>query len=305
MTDKKELKDLLNKALRDLVPSPFGDSFPTKEIIEKAYHLIKLGADPLTASSRSPQYNILNHLIIFGDVEWFKKFWEEFEFDNLDGERSNAFDFAIDFRKSEIVRFLIQKQNISQERIQNGFSKICTTNPSNIEETIELAKVLIENGAKIFQKKWPKEDLAFCASYFIGDNAFRQFLKKEREKEEREKEEREKEEREKEEREKEEREKEEREKEEREKEEKKVKNNIPSEKVNQNTDTFMKDNLALIQTLNILAIKNGELTKYNEELAKKNEELAKQNKELVKQNEELNRRYTELEVQMQILQYES
>ena len=275
MTDKKELKDLLNKELSQLISVD-----PTKETIEKAYHLIKLGADPFTHSNiPSSAYNIFAHVIEFGDVEWFKKFLEEFEFDlnNLDRARSKAFDFAILHKKSDIVRFLIQKQNISQERIQKEFYKICTTYSPKIEETIALAKVLIENGAKIYQLN-QREDLAYYAS-LTGVNAFTKYLEKERE---------------------------------REKEENKVKNNIPLEKANQNAETFMKDNLALIQSLNIVAIKNGELTKYNEELAKQNEELAKQNdelakqkEELVKQNEQLDKLYTELGVQMQILQYES
>lgn len=178
VNDKKDLKELLDCELRHLLSNK-----TTKESVQSAYYLVKLGADRHTHFSNPDRCPLLTSVVHFGDLEWFKKFVEEFNFDAkiLDYE----LDEAISCRRVEIVRWLIQKLQISQEDLKNKFYRLCTYNQNSLADSaIEIAKVFFEFGASIHYESYSCENMAQCARNCMReDNAFCQFLKEKEEEE--------------------------------------------------------------------------------------------------------------------------
>ena len=168
------IKEFLNQELMYVL----NHQLPCKEEIERAYHLIKLGANPLITLSGGS--NILRIVICYGDIEWFKKFVSEFKFDlnnldNMKDNQSSAFNAACVLLKPEIAEWLIKNHNISKETIQEKLYELCTSAKCKEKGSVEIAKVLIENGAKVQYKTFKTVNLL----QRVGENpTLFEFLKK-------------------------------------------------------------------------------------------------------------------------------
>lgn len=177
--DKKEIiHEFLNTELKALLNIPN----PSRELIERAYYLIKVGANPLETSGRG-SYNILKDVIAYGDIEFFKTFVKEFKFDlndltGLNDKQSSAFHVACLYLKPEIARWLIKNHNISKETIQEELHDLCTYRCTQ-KGALEMAEVLIENGAKIHYTKFQKENVLHKIVGYMGkDTKVYDYLKK-------------------------------------------------------------------------------------------------------------------------------
>ena len=146
---------------------------PTKEIIDKAYYMIKLGVCHYTRAKDHPYYHtILCPIIKLGDVDLFKKFVEEFDFDleDIGDDHGDAFNFAVEYSATAIVAWLLEKNHVSKDGIQAGFIRLCTQiNLVSNSKAIEMAKILIKYGADVSQQlSNPSKSLVKQVYYAVG-----------------------------------------------------------------------------------------------------------------------------------------
>ena len=148
--------------------------------------MIKLGVDPFTTGEYYLDRNILTSVIELGDVNWFKKFVQEFKFDinNINTSGASAFKVAATFFSIEILNWLLENNNISELCVQKELTRLCTKHHLMTQKkAIELAKILIKYGAKVqvtILKGIVVTTLMGEALSLVGPNhPFFQFLKEE------------------------------------------------------------------------------------------------------------------------------
>lgn len=136
---EKQIKNLLLKS-------------PTKENIESVYHMLKLGADPLTANDH--QYHVLKYVITFGDLPTFLKFVNEFKYDlelsHVD-TYNTPFDYAVNYLALDIIKWFLDSKKLLPQKIQSALPRFCTFHfPPELEEkAVQVIKLFIENGANL------------------------------------------------------------------------------------------------------------------------------------------------------------
>ena len=162
---------------------------PTKEIVEKAYEMIQLGVDPLTTLKIFPWCNILETVIRLGDLNWFKKFVQEFKFDlNNIGEvfalephaNYSAFALAMHYDAPDIVEWLIENNYVPTERIQYEFRRLFSKGYHIFnEKAVELADILLKHGADVrIRLQYPEMTLVQDLEQRLGhEHAFYKFIK--------------------------------------------------------------------------------------------------------------------------------
>ena len=157
----EEFKTKLAQELTPLFKELINIDPPTKEIIDKAYYMIKLGVHPGTRVKDHAYYpTILSPIIKLGDVDLFKKFVKEFYFDleDIGDDYSHLFNLALQYSATDIVAWLIEKNHVSADDIQEGFIKLCTrVNLMSDYKAIDMAKILIKYGADIYNKSLIKQ----------------------------------------------------------------------------------------------------------------------------------------------------
>lgn len=117
--DKKTFKEILGDQFRNLLQCSSLD----EEAIEKAYHLIKLGADPYITLWTYENYNIMSFMIKQDNIKWVIRFVQEFKFDLscLDFQNHTALYIAIKFLAINVTKWLIENVYVTQAQF-NGLS---------------------------------------------------------------------------------------------------------------------------------------------------------------------------------------
>lgn len=169
-----DLKTNLTQALREQILFK-----PTsKENVEKAYHMLKLGVDPLTGDNNGHYYNVLNKVIELGDLEWFKKFVSEFKFDldHISGSictpDNSAFGVASRLGATAILEWLIEHHNVPKTSIQLALNVRCTNiDLMRCPSSTKIAEILVKHGASVCQMTYNNLTLAENVAYKIGRNS--------------------------------------------------------------------------------------------------------------------------------------
>ena len=129
---------------------------PTHEDIDQIYYMIKLGANPSTTCENRPYYNVLKHVIIFGDLPTFLKFVSEFGYDlelsDVTNNGQKPFDYAMAYLQVDIIQWFLDKK-LPQQKIQSTLKTFCEYyfEHKDVEKAIKIVKLLINNGANILE----------------------------------------------------------------------------------------------------------------------------------------------------------
>lgn len=156
----------------------------SKENIEQIYHMIKLGADPLTTADDMPNYTILKHVISFDDLPTFQKFVEEFGYDleGIDAKNDTPFDHALEVLSIDIIKWFLDSKRISVQKIQSSLTKFCANyffDDRDIEKAIDIVKLLVKHGANLLQKTVKGKSIWEVSIADGFESSFTKFIKAE------------------------------------------------------------------------------------------------------------------------------
>ena len=155
------------------------EKIPTQQDIDMIYHMIKLGANLMTRIENLPEYNVLRHVISFGNLSTFLKFVNEFGYDlelSDDTNNNNPFDYAVYDLQVDIIQWFLDKK-LPQQKIQFALMKLCgyTIGPCQVEKAIQVVKLLINSGANILAEE-EKSVLELATRQLYPQGAFIKFL---------------------------------------------------------------------------------------------------------------------------------
>lgn len=176
MANNQTLKKELEKELSHIL-----DYVATKENIEKAFLMVKLGADLWTTNHSNR--NFLHLVIEFDDLNIFHQFIKEFQYNPAarDSTGYGAFDYAAKYLSVKIMKWLISEYNVTKRSIKLCMEQLCRQeyrNETEAKMAIEAGQLLLESGANIFQCSKDGWSLLYLAERSNGMNGiFTKFIR--------------------------------------------------------------------------------------------------------------------------------